>query len=94
MGEEMNEQLNLFFGFLENDRKVSSNTLQSYKRDLKQFTNIDYSIDCKNSHPLLFNYFIFSNKDISIELSYLISSILYKINVSGRYINGYLKGFF
>ena len=33
----MNEQLNLFFGFLENERKVSSNTLQSYKRDLKQF---------------------------------------------------------
>ena len=33
----MEEQLNLFFGFLENDKKVSSNTLQSYKRDLKQF---------------------------------------------------------
>ncbi len=56
--------------------------LTSLKRDLKQLTNIDYSIDCKNSHPLLFNYFIFSNKDISIELSYLISSILYKINKS------------
>ena len=33
----MEEQLNLFFGFLESDKKVSSNTLQSYKRDLKQF---------------------------------------------------------
>ena len=33
----MEEQLNLFFGFLENDKKVSNNTLQSYKRDLKQF---------------------------------------------------------
>ena len=33
----MEEQLNLFFGFLENDKKVSSNTLQSYRRDLKQF---------------------------------------------------------
>ena len=33
----MEEQLNLFFGFLENDKKVSSNTLQSYKRDLNQF---------------------------------------------------------
>ena len=33
----MEEQLNLFFEFLENDKKVSSNTLQSYKRDLKQF---------------------------------------------------------
>lgn len=33
----MEEQLNLFFGFLENEKKVSANTLQSYKRDLKQF---------------------------------------------------------
>ncbi len=33
----MEEQLNLFFGFLENEKKVSVNTLQSYKRDLKQF---------------------------------------------------------
>ena len=45
----MEEQLNLFFGFLENEKKVSSNTLQSYKRDLKQFekyieeNNEDYS---------------------------------------------------
>ena len=33
----MEEQLNLFFEFLENEKKVSANTLQSYKRDLKQF---------------------------------------------------------
>ena len=33
----MEKQLNLFFGFLENEKKVSNNTLQSYKRDLKQF---------------------------------------------------------
>ena len=33
----MEEQLNLFFGFLEDEKKVSTNTLQSYKRDLKQF---------------------------------------------------------
>lgn len=33
----MEKRLNLFFGFLENEKKVSSNTLQSYKRDLKQF---------------------------------------------------------
>ena len=45
----MEEQLNLFFGFLENEKKVSENTLQSYKRDLKQFekyieeNNEDYS---------------------------------------------------
>ena len=33
----MEKQLNLFFEFLENEKKVSANTLQSYKRDLKQF---------------------------------------------------------
>lgn len=33
----MEKQLNLFFDFLENDKKLSDNTLQSYKRDLKQF---------------------------------------------------------
>ena len=33
----MEKQLKLFFEFLENDKKLSSNTLQSYQRDLKQF---------------------------------------------------------
>lgn len=33
----MEKQLKLFFAFLENEKKLSSNTLQSYKRDLKQF---------------------------------------------------------
>ena len=33
----MEKQLKLFFEFLENDKKLSNNTLQSYKRDLKQF---------------------------------------------------------
>ena len=33
----MEKQLKLFFEFLENDKKLSKNTLQSYKRDLKQF---------------------------------------------------------
>ncbi|MFR2570854.1 MAG: site-specific tyrosine recombinase XerD [Clostridia bacterium] len=33
----MERQLKLFFNFLENDKKLSENTLQSYKRDLKQF---------------------------------------------------------
>lgn len=33
----MEKQLKLFFEFLELDKKLSNNTLQSYKRDLKQF---------------------------------------------------------
>ena len=35
----MERQLKHFFDFLENDKKLSDNTLQSYKRDLKQFRN-------------------------------------------------------
>ena len=35
----MEKQLKLFFKFLENDKKVSENTLQSYRRDLEQFKN-------------------------------------------------------
>lgn len=56
--------------------------LTSLERELKQFINIRFSLDCKNSHPLLFNYFIFNAKGISIELSYLISSILFNIDYS------------
>ena len=59
--------------------------LTSLKRELKQYINIKYSIDCKNSHPLLFNYFIFNSKGISIDLSYLISSILFNIDYSFIY---------
>lgn len=59
--------------------------LTSLERELKQFINIRFSIDCKNSHPLLFNYFIFNTKGISIELSYLISSILFNIDYSFIY---------
>ena len=33
----MERQLKFFFNFLANDKKLSDNTLQSYKRDLKQF---------------------------------------------------------
>ena len=33
----MEEQLNLFFKFLETEKKASKNTLQSYRRDLEQF---------------------------------------------------------
>ena len=33
----MDKQLKQFFDFLKNDKKVSDNTLQSYKRDLEQF---------------------------------------------------------
>ena len=33
----MEKQLKEFFNFLENEKKLSNNTLQSYKRDLRQY---------------------------------------------------------
>ena len=33
----MEKQLKLFFDFLENEKKLSNNTLQSYKRDIRQY---------------------------------------------------------
>ena len=43
----MEKQLKQFFKFLENDKKVSSNTLQSYKRDLEQYKNYIITKDIK-----------------------------------------------
>ena len=54
--------------------------LTSLERELKQFINIKLSVDCKNSHPVLFNYFIFSSKKIDINTSYRISNILFSID--------------
>ena len=33
----MEKQIKLFLEFLEHDKKLSSNTLQSYKRDISQY---------------------------------------------------------
>ena len=33
----MNEQIKLFLKFLQNDKKLSDNTLQSYIRDITQY---------------------------------------------------------
>ena len=41
----MERQLKFFFNFLAEDKKLSDNTLQSYKRDLKQFKK--YLEDCE-----------------------------------------------
>ena len=41
----MERQLKHFFEFLENDKKLSENTLQSYRRDLKQFKNYLESVE-------------------------------------------------
>ena len=50
--------------------------LTNLERELKEYLNIDISLDSKNSHPLLFNYFIFNKLNISNISSYNISRFL------------------
>ena len=46
----MERQLKYFFDFLENDKKLSDNTLQSYKRDLKQFKRYIEACEINYNH--------------------------------------------
>ena len=50
--------------------------LTNLDREVKQYLSIDFSLDCKNSHPLLFNYLIFNKLNIEPEVSYNISTVL------------------
>ena len=43
----MEKMLKLFFEYLQDEKKASSNTLQSYKRDLKQFRQY---LEYKDAH--------------------------------------------
>ena len=60
----MEKQLKQFFKFLENEKKVSNNTLQSYKRDLEQFRVYLISNEKK--------YNKMQEEDIKVYLNYLI----------------------
>ena len=46
----MERQLKYFFDFLENDKKLSDNTLQSYKRDLKPFKRYIEACEINYNH--------------------------------------------
>ena len=65
--------------------------LTSLKRELKKYLNIRYSIDCANSHPLLFNYFIYLSSDIPVSVSISISSILHSIPFNSHYDTNYIR---
>ena len=60
----MEKQLKQFFKFLENDKKVSNNTLQSYKRDLEQYRNYLLTNDLK--------YNKITENDLKVYLHYLV----------------------
>ena len=77
--DSFNDDLKIYS--IDNNNRIY-HILTSLKRDLKHYINIRFSIDCRNSHPLLFNYFIYTYKGISTKLSYNISSILHSIDSS------------
>lgn len=72
--------------------------LTSLKRELKRYLNIRYTVDCSNSHPLLFNYFIFISKKINISTAYCISEVLSHqgslVTLSKDYGHPYSNAFF
>ena len=59
----MEKQIKLFLEFLQNDKKLSNNTLQSYKRDIVQYESY------VNNNRL--NYAKVTNEDINNYLKYL-----------------------
>ena len=59
----MEKQIKLFLDFLENDKKLSANTLQSYKRDILQYQ------EYINKNSL--NYLKVNNDDINEYFEYL-----------------------
>ena len=64
----MDKQIKLFLDFLENDKKLVSNTLQSYKRDILQYqeyveeNSINYLKVNSNTIKEYFDYLTKSGK--------------------------------
>ncbi len=59
----MEKQVKLFLEFIQNEKKLSNNTLQSYRRDIEQYKNY---LEKNN-----FNYVKVKNEDIKKYLKYL-----------------------
>lgn len=59
--------------------------LTNLDRNMKKYLSIDFMLDCKNSHPLLFNHFIFQKYRISSCSSYMISSYLKEVSIPSMY---------
>ena len=46
----MEKQIKLFLKFIETEKKLSSNTLQSYNRDLQQFREYLSDVEVRYTH--------------------------------------------
>jgi len=57
--------------------------LTNSKHEIKdRYLSIDFLLDCKNSHPILFNYFILNSHGIDISTSYQIALTLKQLHIS------------
>lgn len=71
--------------------------LTNLERELKGYLNIDFTLDCRNSHPLLFNYFLFYFYGVPPSVAYNITTSLLSLPVDesihnvGQYFNNYLQ---
>lgn len=65
--------------------------LTNIKREFKEFINISYQVDIKNSHPLIFNNFLIKDCNINYDklniLFQIINSITYNNNIYSFNIN-------
>ncbi len=67
--------------------------LTNLEREIKKYLNIDFILDCKNSHPLLFNHFIFNAHNINKKTAYKICNFLREIDASSvdvHYVDKYI----
>lgn len=77
---------NLYYDFVvksleDKDRRIHSidschrfyHVLTNLDRNIKKYLTIDYMLDAKNSHPLLFNHYVFDKHHIDKYSSYLLS---------------------
>lgn len=55
--------------------------LTNMDRNIKKYLTIDFMLDCKNSHPLLFNFFIYLYYNISFSKSYSISLYISSLSI-------------
>lgn len=63
------DQLKTKFKYIQKIDKAGRiyHVLTNLERELKQFLNIGISADCKNSHPLLFCYFIYRWRGVEVD---------------------------
>ena len=103
-GKKESNQASLFYDYLFRELKAPHKTiyriddshrlyhvLTNTKTDLKQFLNIELSLDCRNSHPFLFNYFIYNKLNIPFYKFYNISYFIRNIEDFNFYSSSFIS---